>query len=151
MHQQNKKNSTIIFLLTYTGHHLISDWNHSYSLGLSNSSFMHLYFENVNSYIIQILGDRCQFADSNRECLSGGSSYHSQGCLMFSLVIFKFSKTRASHPGQCQSYTVKCLLINSLYLLSEHLSSIFTRFYNSIYISNYLALTIWPVPFTLSL
>lgn len=36
--------------MTYTGHHLISDWNHSYSLGLNNSSFMHLYFENVNSY-----------------------------------------------------------------------------------------------------
>lgn len=52
--------------MTYTGHHLISDWNHSYSLVLNNSSFMHLYFENVNSYDINFRWDIFQFADSQQ-------------------------------------------------------------------------------------
>lgn len=81
--------------------------------------------------------DRCQLADSNRECLSGGSSYHRQGCLVFSLVIFKFSKPRASHPGQCQSYTVKCLLINSIFYLNICLLFLL------VFIIVFILITIW--------
>lgn len=81
--------------------------------------------------------DRCQLADSNRESLSGGSSYHRQGCLMFSLVIFKFSKPRASHPGQCQSYTVKYLLINSIFYLNICLLFLL------VFIIVFILITIW--------
>lgn len=81
--------------------------------------------------------DRCQLADSNRESLSGGSSYHRQGCLMFSLVIFTFSKPRASHPGQCQSYTVKCLLINSIFYLNICLLFLL------VFIIVFILITIW--------
>lgn len=61
-----------------------------------------------------------------------------QGCLMFSLVLFKFSKPRASHPGQCHPTLLNaCSLIPSIFYLNICLLFLL------VFIIVFILITIW--------
>lgn len=61
-----------------------------------------------------------------------------QGCLMFSLVLFKFSKPRASHLGQCHPTLLNaCSLIPSIFYLNICLLSLL------VFIIVFILITIW--------